>query len=124
MQISTTPTLVDSLIPGKSLTKDIVLVIGFSLLVTVFAQIAFKLPFTTVPITGQTLAVLLAGGALGANRGAASLFLYAIWGTIGIPVFAPSSTALQGELIHFIFPWEGTGTAVWSITSVVVVSVV
>ena len=117
MQLSTTPTLVDSLIPGKSLTKDIVLVVGFSLLVTVFAQIAVKLPFTTVPITGQTLAVLLAGGALGANRGAASLFLYAIWGTLGIPVFAPSSAALEGELIHFIFPWEGSGALVWSITS-------
>ena len=62
------PTLIDSVVPGKSLAKDLALIIAFSLLVTVFAQIAIKLPFTPVPITGQTLAVLLTGGALGANR--------------------------------------------------------
>ena len=113
----TTPTLIDALVPGRSLTKNIALVVGFSVLVAVFAQIAIKLPFTPVPITGQTLAVLLTGGALGANRGAASLGLYALAGTIGIPAFSPSSAALEGEFIHFIFPWEGSGTAVWSITS-------
>ena len=118
MQLApTAPTLIDSVVPGRSLVKDLALVVGFSLLVTVFAQIAIKLPFTPVPITGQTLAVLLTGGALGANRGAAALLLYAVWGTIGIPVFAPSNAALEGELIHFIFPWEGTGTAIWSLTS-------
>ena len=63
---------------------------GFTFLVVLFAQIAVKLPFTPVPITGQTLAVLLTGGALGANRGAASLTLYMLLGTVGIPVFAPS----------------------------------
>lgn len=118
MQLAPTrPTLIDSVIPGKSLARDIALVVGFSLLVTVFAQIAIKLPFTTVPITGQTLAVLLTGGALGANRGAASLGLYLLMGTVGLPFFAPSNAALEGELLHFIFPWEGSGTAVWSITS-------
>jgi biotin transport system substrate-specific component len=118
MQLAPTrPTLIDSLIPGKSLTKDIALIVGFSLLVTVFAQIAIRLPFTPVPITGQTLAVLLTGGALGANRGAASLALYLLMGTVGLPFFAPSGAALEGELIHFIFPWEGTGAAFWTLTS-------
>lgn len=113
----TAPTLIDTLVPGRSLARNIALVVGFAALVAVFAQIAIKLPFTPVPITGQTLAVLLTGGALGANRGAAALGLYAIMGTIGIPAFAPSTAALEGELIHFIFPWEGSGTAIWSITS-------
>ncbi len=111
------PTLIDTLVPGRSLARNVALVVGFAFLVAVFAQIAVKLPFTTVPLTGQTLAVLLTGGALGANRGAAALGLYAIMGTIGIPAFAPSNAALEGELIHFIFPWEGSGTAIWSITS-------
>lgn len=118
MQLAPTrPTLIDSLIPGKSLTKDIALIVGFSLLVTVCAQIAIRLPFTPVPITGQTLAVLLTGGALGANRGAASLTLYLLMGTVGLPFFAPSGAALEGELIHFIFPWEGTTAAFWTLTS-------
>jgi len=113
----TAPTLIDTLVPGRSLARNVALIAGFALLVAVFAQVAVKLPFTTVPLTGQTLAVLLTGGALGANRGAAALGLYAIIGTIGMPVFAPSNAALEGELIHFIFPWEGSGTAIWSITS-------
>ena len=118
MQLAPTrPTLIDSIIPGKSLTKDIALIVGFSLLVTLFAQIAIRLPFTPVPITGQTLAVLLTGGALGANRGAASLALYLLLGTVGLPFFAPSGAALEGELIHFIFPWEGTGAAFWTLAS-------
>ncbi len=113
----TAPTLIDTLVPGRSLARNIALVVGFAFLVAVFAQIAIKLPFTPVPITGQTLAVLITGGALGANRGAAALALYTIAGTIGIPAFSPSNAALEGELIHFIFPWQGSGTAVWSITS-------
>ena len=118
MQLSpTAPTLIDSVIPGKSLARDLALVVGFSLLVTVFAQIAVKLPFTPVPISGATLAVLLTGGALGANRGAMALLLYMIMGSAGLPFFSPSGTALEGQLVHFVFPWEGSGTAVWSITS-------
>lgn len=118
MQLApTAPTLIDSVIPGRGIARDVALVIGFSVLVAIFAQIAIKLPFTPVPITGQTLAVLLAGGTLGANRGAASLGMYALWGSIGIPVFAPSGAALEDELVHFIFPWEGTGEAVWDLTS-------
>jgi biotin transport system substrate-specific component len=118
MQLApTAPTLIDSVIPGRGIARDVALVIGFSVLVAIFAQIAIKLPFTPVPITGQTLAVLLAGGTLGANRGAASLGMYALWGSIGIPVFAPSGAALEDGLVHFIFPWEGTGEAVWDLTS-------
>ena len=111
------PTLIAVAIPGKGILRDVALVVGFSLLVAVFAQIVIRLPFTPVPITGQTLAVLLTGGALGAWRGAASLGLYAIWGSIGIPVFAPGAEAVEGELVHFIFPWAGTADPVWSLAS-------
>ena len=91
--------------------------VGFSFLVAAFAQIAIRLPFTPVPITGQTLAVLLTGGALGARRGAGSLAFYMVWGMVGIPVFAPVSGALQGELVHFILPWKGSANLLWNITS-------
>ncbi|MFQ5861254.1 MAG: biotin transporter BioY [Dehalococcoidia bacterium] len=115
-------TLADAVFPATGVRqwdalRDLALVVGFSLVTVLFAQIAVRLPFTTVPITGQTFAVLLAGGALGSVRGAASLFLYMVWGMVGIPVFAPSSAALQGEVVHFILPWEGTSALVWNLTS-------
>ena len=107
--------LIDSILPGKGLLRDAALVVGFVLLVALFAQIVVKLPFTPVPITGQTLAVLLTGGALGANRGAASLALYMLVGMVGLPVFAPSLG--EGTVFHFIFPGEGSGDLVWQIAS-------
>lgn len=58
--------------------------------------------------------MLLAGGALGANRGAASLALYAVIGGF-LPVFAPVFKAVEGELVHFIFPWEGINGWAWNL---------
>jgi biotin transport system substrate-specific component len=69
----------------NSLTMDAMLVLGGSLFVAAFAQLYVKLPFTPVPITGQTFAVLLVGGALGALRGGASLLLYVGWIAAGLP---------------------------------------
>ncbi len=63
-------------------------VVGFALLTAVLAQVRIPLGFTPVPITGQTFAVLLAGAALGARRGAASQALYVALGAIGLPFFA------------------------------------
>jgi biotin transport system substrate-specific component len=65
--------------------------VGGSLLVAGLAQISFRLPFTPVPITGQTLGVLLVGAAYGPALGAATLILYVVWGLVGFPVFAPSA---------------------------------
>ena len=107
--------LIDWILPGKGLLRDAALVVGFAVLVALFAQIAVKLPFTPVPITGQTLAVLLTGGALGANRGAASLALYMLVGMVGLPVFAPSLG--EGTVLHFIFPWSGSADFVWNLSS-------
>ena len=60
--------------------RDVALVTAGALLTAACAQIAIPLPGTPVPITGQTFAVLLCGAALGANRGASSMFLYAALG--------------------------------------------
>ena len=56
------------IVPGEGIARSVALIVGFSFFVAVFAQIAVRLPFTPVPVTGQTLAVLLAGGALGAAQ--------------------------------------------------------
>jgi biotin transport system substrate-specific component len=93
---------------------------GFAWFVALFAQMAIRLPWTTVPITGQTFAVLVTGGALGANRGAGSLVMYMLMGMIGIPVLAPGSTALAMDGTwgaHFLFPWVGSASLPWAIAS-------
>lgn len=79
--VDTAPrTLVDTL-PRPSdhtaaILRNVALVVGFAILTAVFAQIRFNLSFTPVPITGQTFAVLLAGAALGWQRGMASQAVY------------------------------------------------
>jgi biotin transport system substrate-specific component len=89
--------------------RDLALVAGGSLLVAALAQVRIPLPFTPVPLTGQTLGVLLVGAALGSWRGAASLALYLAWGLLGLPVFTGGGSGLAhlagatgGYLIGFI----------------------
>jgi len=92
-----------------SLLTDALLVVAGSLFVAALAQVSLPLPFTPVPITGQTFAVLLVGAVLGARRGAASLVLYLLEGSLGLPVFANGTNGLArllgptgGYLIGFV----------------------
>ncbi len=57
------------------------------------AQVFIHLPFTPVPFTGQTFAVLLVGAAYGWRRGLSAVVLYLTLGTIGLPFFAAVSGA-------------------------------
>jgi len=66
----------------------VVLVCGFALFTWAGAKISVPLPWTPVPGTMQTLAVLLAGAVLGARAGAASQAAYLFMGVAGLPVFA------------------------------------
>lgn len=68
------PVLAD-MFAGSRIRTAIMLLSG-ALLTALAAQIAIPVPGSPVPITGQTLAVVLVGSTLGANRGAASLALY------------------------------------------------
>ena len=72
----------------SELAADIILVLSGSLLISLMAQIRIPLPFSPVPITGQTFAVLLVGAALGGRRAAVSTLLYIGQGALGLPVFA------------------------------------
>lgn len=63
-------------------------VIGASLFIALCAQIEFHLFFTPVPITLQTLAVMLVGGLLGPKKGVASVMAYLAEGCMGLPVFS------------------------------------
>ena len=100
------------------LARDVILILAFTGFVALCAQIVIRLPWTTVPITGQTFAVLVTGGALGAWRGASSLTVYMLLGMVGAPLFAPDSAATVGAWdIHFILPWSGNDGLPWDISS-------
>lgn len=94
---------------AASWLRDLTLILLGSLFVAVLAQVEIPLPFTPVPITGQTFGVLLVGAALGSKRGAASLALYLAEGAIGLPFFAGGAHGLSvltgataGYLVGFI----------------------
>jgi len=78
---------------GRSLPLDVVLVATGAALTALLAQVA--VPLYPVPITGQTLAVLLVGATLGAARGAISLALYAVLGIVGLPVFSDYASGVD-----------------------------
>lgn len=89
------------LVPG-SWVRDVLLVGGYAGLIGVSAQVAVPLPFTPVPITGQTLAVLLGAIVLGTWRAAAGSSLYLVLGLAGLPWFAAASGATFGYIVGFI----------------------
>ena len=95
--------------PRSGVLADVLLVLAGAGLVALAAQVSIPLPFTPVPITGQTFAVVLVGASLGAIRGCASLSLYLAAGLAGAPVYADGkhgwevvSGATGGYLVGFI----------------------
>jgi len=102
------PVLAD-LLPRAAL-RDVALVVGAALLTALSAQIAIPLaPFSPVPITGQTFAVLLTGAALGARRGAAGQALYVLLGAAGLPFYSDGEAGVDvlvgptgGYLVGFV----------------------
>lgn len=94
----------------RSMTVSVVLVVAAAALTALAAQWRIVLPFTPVPITGQTFAVLLTGAALGATLGAAGQLLYVFAGLLGAPVFTGGEGGLEyiktsgtaGYLLGFI----------------------
>jgi biotin transport system substrate-specific component len=82
--------------------RDVLLVLGAAGFVGALAQISFHLSFTPVPITGQTLGVLLAGTALGWRRAAAGMALYAVAGVAGVPWFAGQTSGYVGASFGYI----------------------
>jgi biotin transport system substrate-specific component len=104
--------IVDRVVPARvteSLAGTAVLVLAGALFVALTAQVRIPLGFTPVPITGQTLGVLLVGAALGARRGVASVVLYLLLGFVGFPVFTNGAHgvahlwgATGGYLVGFV----------------------
>ena len=88
-----------------SIPRKLVLALAVAGLAGLLAQVRFVVPFSPVPITGQTFAVLLAGVVLGRRWGGASMAIYAALGVMGLPWFSGWTSGLGatgGYLIGFI----------------------
>ncbi len=95
---------------------DVSLIVGGSLAVGLSAQVALPLAFSPVPITGQTLAVLLVGALMGRVRGGVVMLLYLAEGVAGLPVFAGGGAGAAhllgptgGYLVGFVVAATVTG---------------
>jgi biotin transport system substrate-specific component len=114
MAIAGTPTsqtLAQRIVPRQGVLENawvynLMLTVLGSWFVALLAQISIPLGFTPVPITGQTLGVLLVGSLLGTRLGTLALLLYVAQGAIGLPFFADGNSGVQvlyGSTAGYIF---------------------
>ena len=111
--------LVDSVWASAGLTRELSLVIGGSLAIAAAAQLRIVLPFTPVPVTGQTFAVLLVGALYGSKRGVATIMTYLSLGIMGLPVFSaapPGPGALVSPTAGYLIGYVGAAWLIGSLT--------
>lgn len=107
-------TLVDVLITRRAagvspdqaapVAREAALLVGGVVALALSAHVIIPLPFTPVPVTGQTFAVLLLAAAYGMRRGLATVVAYLLAGVAGLPVFAAAPGAFSyGYLVGFVF---------------------
>ena len=93
-----------------SIPWKLVMLLGMVGLTGLLAQVRLPLPFSPVPVTGQTLAVLLAGVLLGRWWGGVSMALYVGIGVAGVTWFAPQAgmpVFSAGGIGHLVGPTGG-----------------
>jgi len=81
---------------------DVTLITMGALFTGLLAQVTIPLPGTLVPFTMQTFGVLVVGAGLGAWRGAASMTLYAVAGSLGVPWFAHAAKGFGGPTFGYV----------------------
>lgn len=96
-------TLVDVAIPQSRTFTHVMLVVAASIVTALAAQVEIRLPWTPVPISGQSFAVLLSGLVLGARRAFLAQLLYLAYGAAGLPVFSGGAAGL----VKFVGPTGG-----------------
>lgn len=111
-------TIALTLAPSRSratarLAFQVACVVAGSLLMAGLAQISVTLPFTPVPITGQTLGVLLIGAAYGPALGTATIVLYLCWAIVGLPVLAPGADGSHATGLQVLALAGATGGYLW-----------
>lgn len=111
--LTTTNSSLYSRIKPHSIWLELPILAAFNLLLVASAYVSIPLPFTPVPITGQTFAVMLIGMVLGRTLGAGVVLAYLIEGACGLPVFAGGALgvpALLGPTGGYLF---GFAVAAW-----------
>lgn len=84
-----------------------------SALIAGLAQLSVHLSFTPVPVTGQTLGVLLIGAAYGPGLGSLTVLLYLLWAVVGLPVFAPEPDGSHRTGLETLALAGATGGYLW-----------
>lgn len=104
------------LLPG-ALVRDVTLVGAFALAIGMSARLAVPLPGTPVPVTAQTLVVLLGAAALGARRAGFGATLYLVLGLAGTPWFTATGGATLGYIVGFVAAAALVGRLAGSVAS-------
>jgi len=91
------------LIKPTSYLAEIPILLSFNILLVVCAYLSINLPFSPVPITGQTFGVLIIAMALGKTRGVSVIMAYLLEGAMGLPVFAGGTAGM----VKFVGPTGG-----------------
>lgn len=92
-----------------TVARDVALVGGAVLLTALLAQVTIPVPGSPVPVTGQTLAVILVGATMGMRRGVTAMGVYVLLGGLGVPLYSDGAGGLSvvvgptgGYLIGFV----------------------
>ena len=88
--------------PRSTALTEALFVVGGIGFISLLAQIAIPVPGSPVPVTGQTLAVLLIGTTYGARLGFITFATYLLAGVAGAPIFAPSATSANHGLDRLV----------------------
>jgi biotin transport system substrate-specific component len=91
--MSPSKVVADQLYSGEGLAADAVRITVANILLALCAHLVIPLPWTPVPMTGQTFGVLLVAVLFGSRRGGIALLLYLLEGLVGLPVFQPLGLA-------------------------------
>ena len=94
MSIATT-TLRTAVFPRSTVLTNTAFVITGVVFLSLLAQIAIPVPGSPVPVTGQTLGVLLLATSFGATLGTTTFFTYLLVGALGAPVFANGGSGIE-----------------------------
>jgi biotin transport system substrate-specific component len=103
-------------IEQRSWLKEILIILGASVIMALSGPVSIRLPFTPVPIVTQNHVILLLAVLLGSKRGALAVMAYLLQGAIGLPVFAGGKCGFWhllgptgGYLFSYVFAAYGTG---------------
>ena len=88
--------------PRSTAITQALFILGGVGFIALLAQIAIPVPGSPVPVTGQTLAVLLIGTTYGARLGVLTFATYLLAGVAGAPIFAPSGTSANHGIDRLI----------------------